>query len=115
MKKEFGFWKSSLLTFTLFFIFYPKIHTGYCMIPVILFSPYAAQDTRVLTRISLSYLQVILSAGFAERETGSAYFDFPWDWIYGLILSLVAIFIFIDTAHIALNQKPYLDSQANGA
>jgi len=109
MKKNFGFWESSLLTYTVFFIFYPKIHTGYYMVPLILFSPYAAQDRRVLLRLYLLYLPVICSAGFAVRETSSAYFDHPWGWICGLILSLAADIILIDTAYIALKQKLYID------
>lgn len=79
------------------------------MVPLILFSPYAAQDRRVLLRLYLLYLPVICSAGFAVRETSSAYFDYPWGWICGLILSLAADIILIDTAYIALKQKLYID------
>jgi hypothetical protein len=113
-KKKLGVWESITLVMVVFFALYPKIHTGYYLIPITFLLAWAAEDIKIAARCFLIYIPVIFAVAFSTRGDGSSFFHFPGSWMFGLLASLCASIMLIETAYVAMKRRPFISRHAAG-
>ncbi|GAH42691.1 unnamed protein product, partial [marine sediment metagenome] len=65
-RKEWGPWKTITFVMVLFFLFYPKIHSGYYLIPLALMLPYIAQKIWLYPLTFAMFATVAVTFKFAD-------------------------------------------------
>ncbi len=108
LKEKLSAWKMATLVTLIFFLFYPKIHLGYYLMPMTLLFVWGAKDLNISLRCVLLFIPLIFAVGFAENATGAPLFDYSWGWIAGFLLSLAASLLLLDTTLRALKKEPFI-------
>lgn len=107
-RKDLGKWESITLALAVFFVLYPKIHTGYYLIPIMFLLAWAAENRMIAARCFLMYVPVILAVAFSPTADGYAFFQFEGSWIFGLGCSLAASAMLLETTYTAMKTKPFI-------
>lgn len=102
-------WRSALIIMVAFFIFYPKIHTGYWLMPLVLLLPWAAEYRDIAIRIFLIYVPVIAATAFAVGDAASPIIDEPWGWVAGAALALLASVLLVEMSRKVIVRECFLD------
>ncbi len=66
IKREWDQWRTATLVVCLFFLVYPKIHSGYYMLPLALLLPYMVDDRRLYALTILMFGTVLVTFKFAD-------------------------------------------------
>jgi hypothetical protein len=103
------FWGGCFIVMMAFFIFYPKIHLAYYLMPVGLLMMWGATNKKVLAKCFLSYLPLFLAACLAENVTGKPALSFPGSWFVGFLLVLVANIFLLDTFMRARKERVFFE------
>lgn len=107
-RRRMGVWESVTLVLIVFIVFYPKIHTGYYIMPVAMLSVWAAKDWKVAKRLFLAYAPIFVSTGFAMRENGQILFEFEGSWLVGFVLSVIGTLLLVDATRLAFKKKAFI-------
>lgn len=107
-RKRMGVWESVTLVLIIFVVFYPKIHTGYYIMPIAMLSVWAAKDWKVAMRLFLAYAPIFTSTAFAMREDGQILFQFEGSWLVGFALSLIGTLLLVDATRLAFKKKAFI-------
>jgi len=83
-RKNFNFWKTTLLFLLLFFILYPKIHTPYYVYLFVVLTPYLLKRERFLLFVSLNtcilithaYKMFVIDWGWLRKDTITSLWGF---------------------------------------
>jgi hypothetical protein len=110
-KRGFGVWQSITLVVLVFIVVYPKMHTGYYILPCILLSIWGVEDRRILLRTFLAFIPIMTAAGFSVQDGGEVMFDFPGSWIVGFLLALLGTLLFLDAGRIASKARPFISRE----
>jgi uncharacterized membrane protein len=110
-KRGFGVWQSITLVVLVFIVVYPKMHTGYYILPCILLSIWGVEDRRILLRTFLAFIPIMAAAGFSVQDGGEVMFDFPGSWIVGFLLTLSGTLLFLDAGRIASKVRPFISRE----
>ncbi len=108
-KKRLGVWQSITLVVLVFLVVYPKMHTGYYVLPCILLSAWAVTDRRIFYRTFLAFIPIMAAAGFSVQEGNNVIFDFPGNWIVGFGLALLGTLMFLDAGRLASKTTLFMD------
>ncbi len=108
-KKRLGVWQSVTLVVLVFLVVYPKMHTGYYVLPCILLSAWAVTDRRIFYRTFLAFIPIMAAAGFSVQDGGEVMFDFPGSWIVGFGLALLGTLMFLDAGRLASKTALFMD------
>jgi len=65
-KEDWGVWKTITVVMTVFFVLYPKIHSGYYLIPLVLLMPYMLKDARYAILSFLMFTTVFTAFKFSD-------------------------------------------------
>lgn len=111
-RKNLGKWESMTLVVTVFFILYPKMHTGYYLIPLAFLLAWAVENRRIAARCFLLFLPVIFATAFtptvAPGGGGTAFIEFEGSWAIGLALSLASSIMLLETTYVAMKSKSFI-------
>ncbi|MFP4545781.1 MAG: hypothetical protein ACLFPN_02905 [Methanomassiliicoccales archaeon] len=102
-------WQSALLILLAFFVFYPKIHLGYYLIPMGVLAVWGATDKGIVLRILLIFVPLAAAVLFSESPTDLPVLDYGWGWMAGLVLSLLGTLILVETVRRALSSPNFMD------
>lgn len=103
------FWEGCFIVLMAFFVFYPKIHLAYYLMPVGLLLMWGASDRMVGAKCFLSYFPLLLAACLAENVSGAPAFSFPGSWFVGFLLVLGANIFLIDTFIRARKERVFFE------
>lgn len=111
-KKGLGKWESMTLAVTVFFVLYPKMHTGYYLIPIAFLLAWAAENRHIAARCFLMFLPVILAVAFSPTVGpgggGTAFIEFEGSWILGLAFALTASIMLLEATYTAMKNKSFI-------
>ena len=66
MRREWDVWRTTTLVVCLFFLVYPKIHSGYFLLPLALLLPYMVDDRRLYALSFLMFGTVLATFKFVD-------------------------------------------------
>ncbi|QLH74697.1 MAG: DUF2029 domain-containing protein [Methanomassiliicoccales archaeon] len=106
--KKIGVWESITVSTLVFFILYPKVHTGYYAIIFVMLAAWAVDNKAIALRIYLSFFPILASVAFSELESGETFISFDGSWIIGLVLNLTGTVLLVDATRLALKRRPFI-------
>lgn len=114
-KNKLGVWESITLAMVVFFALYPKMYAGYYLIPIAFLLAWAVEDIKIAARCFLIYIPVVLAGGFAPNADASSFFQFSGSWMIGLLFSLCASVMLIETAYAAMKKPSFISRSSIGS
>lgn len=111
-RRKLGVWESITIMLVAFFLTYPKMHTGYFLIPLAFLLAWGAEDLRIAARCFLLYIPWMLAVGLSPwhvpwQEEG-AVFAFDGSWMVGLALNIIIDVILVETTYRAMKKRPFM-------
>mgnify|MGYP000925104656 CR=1 FL=1 len=117
-KKNLGKWESMTLAIVVFFVLYPKMHTGYYLIPIAFLLAWGAENWKIAARCLLIPIPVWLATAFSPMigATGdnAAFFQFEGSWILGMLFALAASVMLLETTHAAMKNRSFITRAIEG-
>jgi hypothetical protein len=105
------FWEGCFIVLMAFFIFYPKIHLAYYLMPIGLLIMWGASNKKVMVRCFLSYLPLGLATLLAENVSGSPAITFTGSWLVGFVLVLGTNIFLLDTFIKARKERVFFERE----
>ncbi len=109
-RKKLGVWESVTLVLIVFIVFYPKMHIGYYIIPMVLLIVWGIDNWRILARLYLAYVPLVISAGFSPTSSTEISSLFVNGWLVGFILALAGTMLFVDALRLAFKFRPFIST-----
>ncbi|MDW5564308.1 MAG: hypothetical protein SA339_13920 [Methanomassiliicoccus sp.] len=110
-RRKLGVWESITIMLVAFFVTYPKMHTGYWLMPITFLLAWGAEDMRIAGRCFLLYIPWMIAVGFAPGGSGSAVFTFDGSWMLGLVFALITSAMMIETTYQAMKRRPFVSRE----
>jgi len=108
-RKGFDLWRATLLVTVAFVVFYSRMWVGYFELPIIFLLPWAAEDFRMALRTF--GLTAPLFATLLFTQDNPSYIpiiNIPYAWLVGLLLTLLAFYILVDTSRICFSKDSFI-------
>ncbi len=108
-RKGCDIWKGTLLVLVAFVIFYSRMWVGYFLLPLIFIFPFGAENARIAVRGFLLALPLFFTLLFtSDNPKYVPIIDIPYAWLIGLLLTLLALWILVDTTRLVLKRDCFI-------
>ena len=114
-RKGFDLWRATLLVTVAFVVFYSRMWVGYFLLPIMFLLPWAAEDFRMALRTLTLTVPLFATLLFTQdNPTYIPIINIPYAWLVGLLLTLLALYILVDTSRIAFSKDSFIQRKGEG-